>query len=75
MTIFGNEISRSVEKKALRQQKKFLKKYGDNRNKNYYLKLVDNDVITNPLGVKVITLSSEPTDFENSFLSFHQSQL
>ena len=64
MTIFGNEISRSVEKKALRQQKKFLKKYGDDRNKNYYLKLVDNDVITNPLGVKVITLSSEPTDFE-----------
>ena len=64
MTIFGNEISPSVEKKALRQQKKFLKKYGDDRNKNYYLKLVDNDVITNPLGVKVITLSSEPTDFE-----------
>jgi len=64
MTIFGNEISPSVEKKAVRKQKQFIRRFGDDRGKNYYLKLLDNDVITNPLGVKVITLSQEPTDFE-----------
>ena len=63
MTIFGNEINRSVEKKAIRKQKQFIRKYGDDRNKNYYLTLEDNEVITPSLGVKIIRLSKEPVDF------------
>jgi hypothetical protein len=63
MEIFNNKISRSVEKKAIRKQKQFIRKYGDDRNKNYYLTLEDNEVITPALGVKIIRLSKEPTDF------------
>lgn len=63
MEIFNNKISRSVEKKAIRKQKQFIRKYGDDRNKNYYLTLEDNEVITPSLGVKIIRLSKEPTDF------------
>ena len=63
MEIFNNKISRSVEKKAIRKQKQFIRKYGDDRNKNYYLTLEDNEVITPSLGVKIIRLSKEPVDF------------
>ena len=35
MKIFGNEISQKVYKKALSNQKKLIRKFGDDRNKIY----------------------------------------
>ena len=54
MLIFGNEITNSVYKKALRTQKKFIRKFGDDRNTDYHLKLTDNEVLTPPFGCKII---------------------
>ena len=59
MEIFGNEISRKVEKKAIKGQKKFIRKFGDDRNTEYHLGLVDNPVITGPLGVKNIVITDD----------------
>lgn len=57
MEIFGNKISKNVEKKGLKGQKKFIKKFGDDRNIIYHLGLKDNEVITEPLGVKQIIIT------------------
>ena len=46
MEIFGNEIENSVYKKALRTQKKFLRKFGDDRKTEYHLALKENEVLT-----------------------------
>ncbi len=54
--IFGNEISKSVLRKAEKQQKKFLKKFGDDRNVKYHLVAVENDVLTPIMNVKVLKL-------------------
>lgn len=56
MKIFNNEISWRDYKKALKSQKKFIRKFGDDRNKEYHLTLVDNEIIGGPLGVKTIVL-------------------
>ncbi len=58
--IFGNKIDRKTLKKACAQQKKFLKKFGDDRNTQYHLVAVDNDVLTPAFGAKVLKLSKEP---------------
>ena len=58
--IFGNVIDRKTLKKAAAQQKKFLKKFGDDRNTPYHLAAVDNDVLTPAFGAKVLVLSKEP---------------
>ena len=58
--IFGNKIDRKTLKKASAQQKKFLKKFGDDRNTEYHLAAVDNDVLTPAFGAKVLVLSKEP---------------
>ena len=39
MQIFGNEISKKDYKKACKGQKKFIKKFGDDRNVDYKLNL------------------------------------
>lgn len=57
--IFGNEIDRNTIRKAARQQKKFLKKFGDDRNTEYHLAAVDNPVLTPALGVKVLVLTDD----------------
>ena len=59
MEIFGNEISKKDYKKAVKGQKKFIKKFGDDRTTEYPLALADNPVITGPLGVKNIIISDE----------------
>lgn len=65
MRIFNNTISNWNLKKALRSQKKFIKKYGDDRFTDYHLKLEDNPVIGNSLGVKTIVLDkSEKSTFK-----------
>ena len=66
MQIFNNPISNATYNKALRNQKKFLHKFGDDRKTQYHLTLQDNDVLTPPFGCKIIKTapaSSINTDF------------
>ncbi len=58
--IFGNQIPQKFIKKAAKNQQKFLKKYGDDRNTEYHLVAVENEVLTPIMGVKVLKLSKEP---------------
>ena len=60
--IFGNKIDAETVKKAYRTQKKFLKKFGDDRNTPYHLAAVDNPVLTPVFGVKVLVLSDNPLE-------------
>ena len=59
MQIFNNQIDSATYKKALRTQKKFLRKFGDDRNAAYHLTLVDNAVLTNPFNCKVIQIKDK----------------
>lgn len=54
MEIFGNEIDNNIYKKALKTQKKFIKKFGDDRNTEYHLTLEENAVLTPPFGCQII---------------------
>ncbi|WP_407426444.1 DUF6937 domain-containing protein [Treponema sp.] len=58
--IFGNIIDKKTLRKAAAQQKKFLKKFGDDRNTPYHLAAMDNEVLTPAFGAKVLVLSKEP---------------
>ncbi len=60
--IFGNEIDKKTIRKAYKQQKKFLKKFGDDRNTKWHLAAVDNEVLTPAMGVKVLVLSDNPME-------------
>ena len=60
--IFGNPIPAKFIKKAAKAQKKYLKKFGDDRNTPYHLAAVDNEVLTPIMGVKVLKLSSDPLE-------------
>ncbi len=63
MQIFGNDIKQSVYNKAKRNQKKFIRKFGDDRNTAYHLELVDNEVLTPPFGCKtIVTKKDSQTD-------------
>jgi len=59
MQIFNNQIDSAVYKKALRTQKKFIRKFGDDRNAEYHLTLADNAVLTNPFNCKVIQIKDK----------------
>ena len=50
-TIFGNEMTSGVYKKAVRSKKKYAKKYGDDSNVSYPVKLEKNKYIGDSLGV------------------------
>ncbi len=56
-TIFGNSISSSSYKKALKQKKKFEKKFNHDPDASYPLKAEKNHVIGSPLGVENIVVS------------------
>lgn len=60
--IFGNQIDKRTISKAVKQQKKFLKKFGDDRNTKYHLAAVDNPVLTPIMGVKILVLSDNPLE-------------
>lgn len=68
MEIFGNKIKVKDYKKACKGQKKYIKKFGDDRNTNYPLAMIENNVLTPSMGTKNIiideTLSSD--DFSKS---------
>lgn len=61
MQIFYNEIKKSDYKKACKSQKKFIKKFGDDRGKTYHLSLKENDIIGDFLGVKTIVIDEKST--------------
>jgi len=60
MKIFNNEISGKTYRKAVAGQKKFIKKFGDDRNVAYHLSLKDNEIIGDSLGVKTIVIEENP---------------
>ncbi len=72
MQIFNNQIDSAVYKKALRTQKKFIRKFGDDRNTTYHLTLAENSVLTAPFDCKVIQTKNNAdsqTPQENTFAS------
>lgn len=58
--IFGNKIDEKTLKKAWKTQKKFLRKFGDDRKTVYHLAAVEHPVVTPELGIKILFLSKEP---------------
>lgn len=70
MKIFNNEVSKRDYKKACNSQKKFIKKYGDDRNTIYHLGLEDHDVVTPALGIKKIIIDEKNSkDSSENFAS------
>ena len=66
MEIFGNEISKKDLKKAQKSQRKFIRKFGDDRNTIYHLSLENNEILDKSLGVKNIVIKENPeASFEN----------
>lgn len=57
--IFGNKIPEKVIKKATKTQAKYLKKHGDDREKEYHLGLLPIKTLEH-LGVENLVLSEEP---------------
>ena len=55
--IFGNEISGADYGKAVRSRAKFVRKYGDDSNADYAVKLTRNDTLFEPLGVTDIRVN------------------
>lgn len=60
MEIFKNQISRSAEKKALKNQKKLRKKFCDDSKKDYFYTLKKNEIIGPSLGVQNMELADNP---------------
>lgn len=66
--IFGNQMPKSVIRKGIKNQKKFIKKFGDDRNAEYHLKAEPVPVLES-LGVKQLVTdetSTAPYDFANT---------
>ena len=57
--IFGNVIDAKDYNKALKSKKKFIRKYGDDSNVDYKIKVSDNEVIGPILGVKNIDVTAK----------------
>lgn len=54
--IFGNEMSKSTYKKALKSKRKYVKKFGDDTGLSYPVSLVQNPAVGELLGVQEIRL-------------------
>ncbi len=57
--IFGNEISESAYRKAIKSKKKFARKYGDDSGVDYKIRVEDNPVIGPLLGGKNFVVTSD----------------
>lgn len=68
--IFSNKISEKVYKKALREKKKYLKKFGDDSGKKYKLNAVKNKSLEEFIGVKNLVLeeTGESIDKEKGII-------
>ena len=54
--IFGNVISGKAYKKAVRSKQKYQKKYGDDSNANYPVRIEKNPYIGDSLGVRNVLI-------------------
>ncbi len=70
MEIFKNRIKKSDERKALKNQKKLKKKFGDDSGKDYYFTSGVNEIIGPPLGVENMELAESPrkTDWSKAII-------
>jgi len=64
MKIFNNEISKKDYKKAVKGQKKFIRKFGDDRDTVYHLALKDNQVLTAPFDCRTVVIDESLTEEE-----------
>ncbi len=64
--IFGNPMTRKVIKKAENSKKKYLKKFGDDSNKNYPIRIEKNESIGDLLGVENFIIDESLNTAENS---------
>lgn len=60
--IFGNEMSSKVYKSACKSKKKFIKKFGDDSNKDYPVRIEENPYIGKSLGVKNVLVGELSTN-------------
>jgi len=65
--IFGNVQPGKVYKKAVKSKKKYAKKFGDDSNKNYSARVVENKYIGDILGVKNIAVGDDEAGTSNGF--------
>lgn len=64
--IFGNAMKKKDVKSAMKKQRSYIKKYGDDREKGYHLDAADNATIGGMLGVKNLVLSDKPLELDPS---------
>ena len=68
MMIYGNNIDNKTYKQAIKSKKKFIKKYGDDSSKQYFLKPVDVKVLKH-MNVSNLEESDKAFDFpDNAFI-------
>jgi len=60
--IFGNEMSEKVYRKAVASKNKYIKKFGDDTNKDYPIKIEENPYIGESLGVKNVLVGDLKTN-------------
>lgn len=60
--IFGNEMPEKVYKKACKSKKKYMKKYGDDSNRDYKVTLQKNPYIGDSLGVVNVLVGDEASN-------------
>lgn len=65
--IFNNVQPDSVYKKAVKSKKKYAKKFGDDSDKNYSARVVENKYIGGILGVKNIAVGDDEAGTSNGF--------
>ncbi len=58
--VFGNAMKPSLYKKALSNKRKYMKKFGDDSQKKYHVKCVNNKSLGNILGIQNLTSSKTP---------------
>ena len=63
--IFGNQIDKKTIKKANKSKKKYIKKFGDDSNKDYKLGFKEIDTL-NFIDTKNIVFSDEQQEFPNN---------
>ena len=66
--IFGNRVDGKTAARAERSKRKFMKKYGDDTEKKYYLKAQENPVLGRVCQVSNLTASDEPMTFPENAL-------
>ena len=62
--IFGNRMKESDVKSAFAKADSMIKKFGDDRDRVYHLGAVDNSVIGDSLGVRVLEMADEPLEID-----------